>query len=157
MEQGEAMPNSSVAKMAQNNLLHSKVPPSEIKVSERVSTKSIRSGYFLSSGPCVCGPQWVQGQLDGQTAIPKAEIARTTKWKRNATKQADLSRTAADILDVTAFPLSLRCLASHTPSHLIQRLSVSGAFAAQENSPFSCQARCQLSDTQRFVGSRSRI
>ena len=58
----------------------------------------------------------MQGQLDGHTSIPKAAVARTTKWKRNARRQAELSRTAADILDVsdlhsdpTSYTLKMLC------------------------------------------------
>ena len=116
---GITMPISSVSKMAQNNLLNSKTPASEIMVRAppvfaSPLAKTPKTGSppaptpgcaVVLSSPASHRPasatQWVQGQLDGQTSIPKAEVARTQKWKRNATKQAELSRTAADILDVS--------------------------------------------------------
>ena len=50
-----AMPNSSVAKMAQNNLLDSKTPPSEVMVSTRASKpKHFDTQRLLAEQRSVC-------------------------------------------------------------------------------------------------------
>lgn len=76
------MPISSVCRVQQNQMLSSRTPASELV--------------------------WVHAQIDGQTSIPAAEVARTCRWKRGHMRKDVLARTAVDIVDVQSLaePLS---------------------------------------------------
>ena len=80
------MPISSVAGMTQHQMLKSKVPGSDVIVSNHPPPPRTATLLCCSVAECrwLGWVQYVQTQLDGGVSIPQA---RTKKWKNKAKKR----------------------------------------------------------------------
>ena len=102
-----AMPISSVAGMTQHQMLKSKVPGSDVIVSNHPPPPRTATLLCCSVAECrwLGWVQYVQTQLDGGVSIPPRDQARTKKWKNKAKKrdarkeQADEIKEVAELAD----------------------------------------------------------